>query len=272
MTEGTPRTDPRRDNAGPIASPDAEQDTAGGDSGAGSTPAGWSDLDAAGLWLGRAWTDVPWVVVDVEGNGQRPPDLVEAACLPIDGGVPGRVQSWLVRPRRPITGPVRRIHGIRNADVATAPTTAEVAEQILGQLAGRVVIGHHVHVDLAVLGRELGDWRAPAVLDTLRLAKAVWPGRPAYSLDNLTSTIPHRQLLAPSMTGTAPASSDLPPTSPGRHRAGYDVILTAGLFLALAQTAALTGHHRSASTTGGTLSAARLLSLAGALPASLLSE
>ena len=268
MTEGTPRTDPRRDNAGP----NAEQDTAGGDVGAGSAPAKWSDLDVAGLWSGRDWANVSWVVVDVEGNGQRPPDLVEAACLPIDGGVPGRVQSWLVRPPRPITGPVRRIHGIRNADVATAPTTAEVAEQILGQLAGRVVVGHHVHVDLAVLGRELRGWSAPAVLDTLRLAKAVWPGRPSYSLDNLPSPTPHRQLLAPSTTETASARTDLPPTRHGRHRAGYDVALTAGLFLALAQTAAQTGSDRSASTTGGTLSAARLLSLAGALPASLLSE
>ena len=268
MTEGTPRSDPRRDNAGP----NAEQDTAGGDVGAGSAPAGWSDLDVAGLWLGRAWAEVPWVVVDVEGNGQRPPDLVEAACLHIDGGVPGRVQSWLVRPPRPITGPVRRIHGIRNADVATAPTTAEVAGQILGQLAGRVVIGHHVHVDLAVLGRELGDWGAPAVLDTLRLAKAVWPGRPSYSLDNLTSTTPHRQSPVPSTTDATSVTSALPPPLQVRHRAGYDVALTAGLFLALAQAAARTGSDRSASTTGGTLRAARLLSLAGALPASLLSE
>jgi exodeoxyribonuclease X len=172
-------------------------------------------------WLNRRWREVPWVVVDVEGNGQRPPDLVEAACLPVDDGRPGTGRSWLVRPPRPITGMVTRIHGIHNTDVADAPAVAQVAAEIRVALAGRVVVGHHVGVDLAVLHRELDGWTPPAVLDTLRLAKQIWPGLPSYRLDALTQRIGHTT----------------PPAAAGRrHRAGHDAALTAGLFLAIAAT------------------------------------
>jgi DNA polymerase III epsilon subunit-like protein len=185
--------------------------------------------------LERNWQDAEWVVVDVEGNGQQPPDLLEAACVPIDGGQPGILQTWLVRPHRPITGLAARIHGIRNPDVADAPTVAAVAAEIQAALAGRIVIGHQVHVDLAVLTRELRGCAAPLRLDTLRLAKAVWPGLPSYRLDALTQH-----------AGIQP----LHQATGRRHRAGFDAALTAALFLALAQAA------------GDRLTAAALISLA----------
>jgi exodeoxyribonuclease X len=184
--------------------------------------------------LDRGWHDAEWVVVDVEGNGQQPPDLLEAACLPIDGGQPGILETWLVRPHRPITGLAARIHGIRNPDVTDAPAVAAVAAEIQAALAGRIVVGHHVHVDLAVLTRELRGWVAPHRLDTLRLAKAVWPGLPSYRLDALTEH-----------AGIQPVQA-----AGRRHRAGYDAALTAALFLALSQAA------------GRTLTAAALVALA----------
>lgn len=255
------RPEPGRDDGGH----GPQQDSIGTEVGAKPFTAGSPGVGAAGLGLSRPWQQVPWVVVDVEGNGQSPPDLVEAACLPLDGGVPGQVRTWLVRPPRPITGPVRRIHGIGNADVAAAPAVADVAEQIRAQLAGRVVIGHHVHVDLAVLGRELGGWTAPAALDTLRLAKALRPGLPSYRLDNLTAADP-----APSLVPTS-GSSPLPPAVLGsRHRAGYDVRLTAALFLALTRTATdEPAAGLGPMVAGSGPSAARLLTLAGARPAGI---
>lgn len=101
------------------------------------------------------WQNAEWVVVDVEGNGRQPPDLLEAACLPIDDGQPGILQTWLVRPPRPITALATRIHGISNPDIADAPPVAAVAADIQAALASRIILGHQVHVDLAVLTREL---------------------------------------------------------------------------------------------------------------------
>ncbi|WP_242334215.1 hypothetical protein [Streptomyces formicae] len=45
------------------------------------------------------------LVVDVEGNGLNPPDLVEVAALPVHAGRPdtSTAGAWLVRPPRPVT-------------------------------------------------------------------------------------------------------------------------------------------------------------------------
>ncbi|MGH3427682.1 MAG: hypothetical protein ACRDRI_09175 [Pseudonocardiaceae bacterium] len=48
------------------------------------------------------WTAVRYAVVDVEGNGRQPPDLVELAVVPIVRGKIGEPMSWLVRPEQPI--------------------------------------------------------------------------------------------------------------------------------------------------------------------------
>jgi exodeoxyribonuclease X len=167
------------------------------------------------------WTETAWVVVDVEGDGHSRPDLVEAACVPVDAGRGGEAQVWLVRPARPIQHRVTRVHGITNADVAEAPPVAAVAAQMRAALADRIVVGHAVHVDVDVLTRILPGWTPPATVDTLRLAKRIWPGRASYRLDALAEA-----------AGVQSAGGD-----GGRHRAGYDARLTAGLFLAFARAA-----------------------------------
>jgi hypothetical protein len=44
------------------------------------------------------WTSLNYVVVDVEGNGQQPPELVELAVVPIVGSVVGNRQAgWCAR-------------------------------------------------------------------------------------------------------------------------------------------------------------------------------
>ncbi|MFF1957862.1 exonuclease domain-containing protein [Streptomyces sp. NPDC058220] len=63
------------------------------------------------------WTELSYAVVDVEGNGQQPPDLVELAVVPIVGGVIGEPVSWLMRPDHAITPMAQGIHGITNRDV-----------------------------------------------------------------------------------------------------------------------------------------------------------
>lgn len=149
------------------------------------------------------------VVVDVEGNGQNPPEIVEIAILRIDDSVDfSDVQSWLVRPAGPITAIVtRKVHGISNLDVATCPAWAEVAPEINRALTDCVLVAHGAHVERRVLGAHLPDWRPPLLLDTLRLAKHVWPGLASYSLPTL---VVHADL-------DMSAVADLQP-----HRAGYD--------------------------------------------------
>ncbi|WP_214406246.1 3'-5' exonuclease [Pseudonocardia lacus] len=179
------------------------------------------------------------VVVDVEGNGQQPPEIIEIAVLPLGGGVagdeavaPNRLRTWLVRPRRPIAPVVTRtVHGISDRDVADSPTWSEVADEIAQALTDRVLVAHNAAVERRVLTAHLPDWRPTLVLDTLRLARTIWPALTGgYGLDRL---IDHTRLTAPQAL-----TDHLGPAS-RRHRAGYDTWQTAALLIALIDHARL---------------------------------
>ncbi|HEX6359443.1 3'-5' exonuclease [Actinophytocola sp.] len=164
------------------------------------------------------WTRLRYAVVDVEGNGQQPPDLVEVAAVPIVGGVVGAPSSWLVRPARPITPIARRIHGLTNERVAGAPSFAEIEDEVRRVLDVDVLVAHNAHVDVGVLQRHLGEWRCPRVLDTLTLAKRLLPGQSSYKLGALVQAF--------GLAAGLP--DDLSP-----HRATYDVLVAARLFVRL---------------------------------------
>ncbi|WP_030244988.1 3'-5' exonuclease [Streptomyces sp. NRRL S-350] len=160
-------------------------------------------------------------VVDVEGNGGTPPDLVEVAAIPVIGGspVPSSTRSVLLRPPSPITPFARRVHGIRNQDVAQAPTWDQVGPQIQASLEGVWIAAHAAHVDYGVLLRHMPDWKPAGVLDTLRLARATYPKAGRYSLDALIEL----------------TAIDLASVPGQRHRAAYDARATALLLIALAE-------------------------------------
>ncbi|WP_198318745.1 hypothetical protein [Pseudofrankia inefficax] len=42
------------------------------------------------------WTSLDYAFIDIEGNGQQPPDPVELAVAPITGGTIGEPASWLL--------------------------------------------------------------------------------------------------------------------------------------------------------------------------------
>lgn len=165
------------------------------------------------------WTSLDYAVADVEGNGQQPPDLVELAILPITGGVIGEPVSWLVKPPRSIRYMAARVHGISGQDVAGAPAFIDVEQDVRHVLEGRVIVAHNAHVDVSVLQRELGQWECAEVFDTLKLAKRLLPGQPSYKLGSLVKALSLDDHLPGGLTP---------------HRAGYDVLVTARLFVRLA--------------------------------------
>lgn len=166
-----------------------------------------------------AWTERQYAVIDVEGNGQHPPDLVELGLLPITGGQPREPTIWLFKPEAPITSIARRIHGITNDAIRDAPVFAEREAEIRSRLAEAVLVAHNAGVDLGVLKRKMPGFSPAGVLDTLTLARRLLPGQPSYPLGVLVRALHLDEGLPP---GLQP------------HRVTYDVIVTARLFVRLA--------------------------------------
>ncbi|WP_141578092.1 3'-5' exonuclease [Actinomadura sp. WMMA1423] len=169
------------------------------------------------------WTSLNFVIVDVEGNGQQPPDLVELAAVPIVGGVIGEPLSWLVKPDAPIKHFATRIHGLTNKDVADCPSFAAISGNVLAALDADALVAHNAHVDLGVLSRKFPGWESPEVFDTLKLARRLVPGLDSYRLGRLVEAYSLAEGLPEVLTP---------------HRATYDALVTARLFVLLATKAA----------------------------------
>ncbi len=131
------------------------------------------------------------VALDTETTGLDPrrASLVEVAAVRLVGGRLEAASSLgrRVRPPGPIPAAATRIHGIDDAAVAGSPPFAEVWPEFAAFMAGRVVIGHALGFDLAVLKRECEraglTWALPRALDTRLLAEMAAPDLADYSLD-----------------------------------------------------------------------------------------
>ncbi|MFD3996101.1 exonuclease domain-containing protein [Streptomyces sp. NPDC058583] len=159
------------------------------------------------------------LVVDVEGNGANPPNLVEVAALPVRDGLPDKSMAgaWLTKPPRPVTPLAARVHSLTNQVLDGKPGWEEIADEVHAFLGTAWIAAHNAHVDYRVLSAHLPKWQPSGAIDTLRLAKATYPGLPKYSLGALIEHV------RPDLT-QAPAQ---------RHRATYDAFATAQLLLAM---------------------------------------
>jgi DNA polymerase III epsilon subunit family exonuclease len=167
-------------------------------------------------FLGRHWSECDFAVVDVEGNGQTPQEIIELAVIPIRRGtVEERQHEWMIHPERPVTAQATRIHGISNAALAAKPRFSEIADEVMDALGECAIVGHNVAIDARLLQNKLLRWRPPLLLDTLRLARRILPGRSSYSLASLATE------LEGNLVGAK------------LHRASVDAYVTAHLFLAL---------------------------------------
>jgi len=161
-----------------------------------------------------------FVVVDVEGNGQTPPDIVEIALQLFSNSEVSLTDnsSWLIRPPRKITHFARNIHGISNTDVANCPSWSEIRDEVYLFIKDKIIVAHNASVERKILSSHLHHWNPSVIVDTLKLARATWANLETYSLDGLCKKL----------SITLPNSTKFK-----RHRAGFDAYITAKLFLRL---------------------------------------
>lgn len=157
----------------------------------------------------------PIVVVDIEGNGQVPPDLIEISIQRFSFETDNEENpfSSLIKPPRPITSRVIEIHGIDNETVRNSPSWNEIKRDVDKALTGAWFVAHSAISDYEVIKRHLPEWSPIGVIDTLRFARFALPHLESYSLSSLIKK-----------TGLM-VNEDA-----NYHRAEFDAIATTRLF------------------------------------------
>jgi len=157
-----------------------------------------------------------FAVVDVETTGMRATGgdrVTEIAIVILHGTRREVVFESLVNPGRPIPRAICAITNITDEMVRHAPTFAEVTDQVLAALAGRVFVAHNARFDWGFLSAEIRRARALALdgprLCTVRLARKLVSEVRSCGLDNLSHHFGFENM--------------------ARHRAAGDALVTAEL-------------------------------------------
>ncbi len=133
----------------------------------------------------------PLAVVDLETTGlmdDPEAEILELGVLLV-GSDPSSVETLqaLVKPRGPLPRAVKRLTGLDDADVESAPPLAEVAPAFAEALAGRTIVAHNAEFERAFLSRQLHAGLADAhYLDTLDLLALTHPDAPDLRLESFT--------------------------------------------------------------------------------------
>ena len=204
----------------------------GGDPRVIQTPEGrWTLAGAADAAASPALDGCRFAVVDVETTGasvRAGGRIAEIAVVALDGTEPRVVFHSLVNPGVPLSPFVTRLTGISDVMVRSAPRFEEIADAVLGSLAGTVFVAHSVRFDWAFVAAELERTRGLLLqgprLCTVRLARRLLPPLDRRNLDSVADF--------------------LGITIEGRHRATGDAVATARILAKLLAIA----HDRGALT------------------------
>jgi DNA polymerase-3 subunit epsilon len=133
--------------------------------------------------------DAPLAFVDLETTGTHATydRITEVGIVTLTDGV---VEEWssLVDPGCRIPPAIESLTGITSEMVAGAPEFAQLADEVLARLAGRLFIAHNARFDYGFLKAafaRLGLRFQPKVLCTARLSRRLSPGHQRHNLDAL---------------------------------------------------------------------------------------
>lgn len=192
--------------------------------------------------------DVPFVAVDFETTGLDPNkhSIVSIGLVPftIDRVQLGGSRHWLVKPQLPLHQTSITVHGITHTDIDKAPDLADVLDEFLASLAGRIPVVHYRSIERPFLNVAL-KWRIGEeirfpVIDTMAIEAHLHPRRQPTLWQKLRGQQPVSIRLADSR-----ARYGLPHYPP--HNALVDALASAELLMAQVQ------HHFSPETPIGDL-------------------
>lgn len=163
-----------------------------------------------------------YVIIDLETTGHSPSTndkIIEVGIVVVENDeIIGEYATFL-NPDKSIPSFISNLTGITDEDVKDAPSFSEKADEIVEHFDNSYLIAHNVPFDLGFLNAELiKNNKKPLknpVIDTVELARILFPQAPSYKLSQLAEY------------------TDIQHIDP--HRALSDAYVTASLFLKLKQ-------------------------------------
>lgn len=137
-----------------------------------------------------------FAVLDFETTGMSSDkdEIIQAGLAIMDeSGTLYSTYSGYARPSKPIPQEITRLTGITDADVMDAPELEEMLSDVVPLLQDVVLVGHNVEFDAHFLQAALdrGGYLpfTGRMLDTVELARLLFPSQPSYSLSSLTQSL-----------------------------------------------------------------------------------
>lgn len=158
-------------------------------------------------------------------------DIISIGTVPfnLDRILLNRAKSWTVRPREKLAEDSVIIHGITHTDILDAPDLSVIFEQVLNEMAGKIIVVHCQQIERLFLERALmtriNNGIEFPVVDTMELESRIQHKLRARIWNRLKGGKSLSRRL-----GSCRQRYGLPPYSP--HHALTDAIATAELLQA----------------------------------------
>ena len=138
---------------------------------------------------GGAGMSLDFVAIDFETASNEWGSACAVGLTVIRGGRIAEDYYTLMNPRCAFSPQCIRIHGIREADVAGAPTFPEVWGEMLRHIGGLPLVAHNAAFDMGVLEKLFSIWGVEPVpiqyACTVRLSRALCPDAPSHRLPDV---------------------------------------------------------------------------------------
>lgn len=136
-------------------------------------------------------SELSYAVFDLETTGlyaHEGDEIIEIGAILVEGGaVQEKTFQTFVNPQKPIPAVASQISGIKDSDVAKAPTIEKVIDKFLDFMGNRIWVAQNAKFDMSFVARKLFDLQKPlrqnVVLDTMGISKILFPYEPSHNLD-----------------------------------------------------------------------------------------
>lgn len=177
--------------------------------------------------------DIEFIAMDFETTGldSDKDDIITIGIVPftLNRIYLNRAKHWIVRPRQKLDENSVVIHGITHSDIIDAPDLAEIMEEVLAELSGKIVVVHYRHIERDFLDKALklriGEGIEFPVVDTMEIESLIQKRTTSGLWNKLKGKKPESVRLGQSRTRYG-----LPAYTP--HHALTDAVATAELFQA----------------------------------------